>query len=615
MTHGQLQIHSENILPIIKKWLYSDKDIFVRELVSNACDASHKLQVLREEGQAPNDDEPLRVVIAIDKEARTLTFSDHGLGMDAAEVEKYICQLAFSGAEEFLAKYKSNEESDRIIGHFGLGFYSAYMVANKVTINTLSYREGSEPVLWTCEGGTDYQIEKGTRTQRGTDIILHIDAENDEYLDYQRLKGILDHYCSFLPYPVYLNDQHINSTEPLWIKAPSACTDQDYIDFYRRLYPGTADPLFWIHLNVDYPFHLKGILYFPKLERQIDLRKSSVKLYCNRVFVSDNCKDLIPEYLMVLRGAIDSPDIPLNVSRSHLQMDRTVRQLAGHISKKVSDTLSVLYRTNKERFLAAWKDISVIVKLGAVEDEKFFERVQPLLLWRTVGGEWMTVEEYLERNKEKTKDKVLYTAHEKHAMQILQAYRDRNVEVLCADHPIDAYLIHSIEKKISPAKFQRIDADVDETLIDSSREQSILDAEGKTAGGRLADFFRRKLNVEGVEIEAKSLMSNTLPAILVMDEQARRFQEYMQTMDQEGVKIAGLIGSRTLVLNTNSSLLTAVAKLDEKDPELASELAQEVYELALLGQHELKPDALSEFVSRSHKILEALAKKAIHENV
>ncbi len=609
MTNGQLQIHSENILPIIKKWLYSDKDIFARELVSNACDATHKLKVLQESGEAPSTNEELRVTVSVNKEARTLTFSDSGIGMDAAEVEKYICQLAFSGAEDFLAKYKSDKEGDRIIGHFGLGFYSAYMVASKVVIHTLSYKPDADPVLWTCEGGTDYQIEKGTRTERGTEITLYLDSDSDEYLEEARLKGILDHYCSFLPYPIYLNDRHINHIEPLWIKSPSECTEKDYLAFYRHLYPGTEDPLFWVHLNVDYPFHLKGILYFPKLERQIDLRKYSVKLYCNRVFVSDNCKDLIPEYLTVLRGAIDSPDIPLNVSRSHLQMDRTVRQLAGHISKKVSDNLAMLYRTDRERFLAAWKDISVIIKLGAVEDEKFYERVKPLLLWRTVDSEWMTVEEYLEQNKEKTKDKVFYTVHESHNEHILKAYRDRHVPVLCADNTIDTYLIHTVEKHISPAKFQRIDAEVDESLVDTSREQTILDANGKTAAGRLADFFRQKLDMPVLEIEAKSLASDALPAILTMDEQMRRFRDYMAATDQAGFKMEGL-EKRTLVLNTNSPLLGAVVKLDETDPELATQLVHEVYELALLAQRELKPESLGEFVARSHKVLESLAKKA-----
>jgi molecular chaperone HtpG len=610
MTTGHLQIHSDNILPIIKKWLYSDKDIFVRELVSNACDASHKVKVLLEEGQIADDDTQLCVDVTIDKEARTLTFSDRGIGMDAAEVEKYICQLAFSGAEEFLAKYKSNEESDRIIGHFGLGFYSAYMVASKVVINSLSYKEGAEPVLWSCADGTEYTMEPGTRATRGTDVILHIDADNDEYLDAARIRGILDHYCAFLPFPIYLNGQHINHKEPLWIKSPSECSDKDYLDFYRYLYPGAEDPLFWVHLNVDYPFHLKGILYFPKVERQMDLQKYSVKLFCNRVFVSDSCKDLLPDYLTMLRGAIESPDIPLNVSRSHLQMDRTVRQLSGHISKKVSDSLTALYKSDRDRFLSAWKDISVIIKLGAVEDEKFFERIKALLLWRAVDGMWMTAEEYLERNREKTKDKIFYTAHETHAEHLLQAYRDKQIEVLCTDNPIDPYLIHTLEKHLSGVRFQRIDANLDDALVDTSREKTILDAEGKTPAGRLADFVRRKLDVPHVEVEAKSLASDSLPGILTIEEELRRYRDYIKAVDPDKAALGGLADQRTFIVNTNSPLIDAIVKLDTQDPALASELVQEVYELALLAQRELKADSLGAFVARSHKILEALAKKA-----
>jgi molecular chaperone HtpG len=609
MTSGQLQIHSENILPIIKKWLYSDHDIFVRELISNGCDATHKLKVLREEGLATGDSDE-RVSVTIDKEAKTLTFSDNGLGMDAEEVEKYICQLAFSGAEEFVAKYKSNKESDRIIGHFGLGFFSAYMVASKVEIRTLSYKSGAEAVWWSCEGGTDYLIEKGTKTSVGTDVILHIDAENEEFLDHARLKKILDYYCSFLPYPIYLNDQHINHKEPLWVKAPSECSDKDYLDFYRHLYPGTHDPLFWVHLNVEYPFNLKGILYFPKLERHHDLGKHGIKLYCNRVFVSDNCKDLIPDYLTMLRGAIDSPDIPLNVSRSYLQMDRTVRQLSGHISKKVSDSLVSLERTDREKFLAAWKDISIVIKLGAVEDEKFFDRVKSILLWKNVDDAWTTVEDYLSRNGENTKNKVFYTVDQRHAAHLLQAYRDRNIEVLICDNQIDPYLINTLEKKLDDVKFQRIDAEVDEALVDTSREKTILDAEGKTPAARMADFFRQKLAHESIEVEAKSLTSDHIPALLVMDEQSRRFRDYVRNADMKDFQ-ESMFGKPTLIINTNNPLIEAIIKLGTSEADLAEDLAQEIYQLAKLGQHELTADDLGVFIARSHKILETLTKRAI----
>ena len=343
MATGTLKIHTENILPIIKKWLYSDKDIFIRELVSNACDAIHKCKVLREHGEFTGSDIDFRIDLTVDKTAKTLTFTDNGIGMTAEEVEKYIAQVAFSGAEEFAGKYRSQNEKDQIIGHFGLGFYSAYMVSSTVTIDTLSYRDHSEPALWSCDGSTAYTLDKGSRTDRGTSITLFIDKDNEEFLEEGKLRTILNHYCAFLPVPIYLNGSHINKKEPLWLKNSADCTDQDYLEFYRALYPLEPDPIFWIHLNVDYPFHLKGILYFPKINRQFDFGQNTIKLFCNRVFVSDNCKDLIPDYLMVLRGAIDSPDIPLNVSRSTLQMDRTVRQLSSHISRKVSDRLSSLY--------------------------------------------------------------------------------------------------------------------------------------------------------------------------------------------------------------------------------------------------------------------------------
>lgn len=610
MATGHLTVHTENLLPIIKKWLYSDRDIFVRELIANSCDAIHKLKILVEKGEFEGIEAP-RIDIAIDKDARTLTFSDNGVGMDASEVEKYICQLAFSGAEEFLAKYQSDREGDQIIGHFGLGFFSAFMVAEKVEIQTLSYRPNAQPVHWWSAGNSDYEMNTGTRTSRGTSVILHIDKDNDEFLDAEHLRKILHHYCAFLPYPIYLGEDLINEKAPLWMKPASECTDKDYIEFYRFLYPHADEPLFWVHLNVDYPFHLKGILYFPKIQRHMDLKNDSVKLFCNRVFVSDNCKDLIPDYLMVLRGAIDSPDIPLNVSRSYLQMDRTVRQLGTHISKKVADSLATLYQNDRERFLKSWKDISPIIKLGAVEDEKFYDKVKGLLVWRSVKGEWMTVDEYIERNKDKAKDKVLYTVHDMHATHLLDAYAEKGVDVLVADGPVDPYLIQFLERKLPSVRFQRIDSAVDESLVDSSREKTVLDAEGKTEAGRLADFIRRKLDNAEVEVEAKSLAADSLPAMVTVAEDVRRLKEYMQRVNPEDTSLQmHLPEKHTLVVNTNSALLAAIMRLDASDPTLAQELVVEVYELALLAQRELKPQQLNAFVQRSQRVLEKLAGKA-----
>ena len=608
MSKQHLQIHSENILPIIKKWLYSDKDIFVRELVANACDAIGKVKILRDQGLVQARDEDFKIEVRINKAEGTLKFIDNGIGMDAEEVQKYIAQIAFSGAEEFLEKYKSNVEGDQFIGHFGLGFYSAYMVADKVDIDTLSYKPNAEPVFWSCDGSADYVLEKGTRQTRGTEITLHINKESEEYLDEYRLREILNHYCSFLPYPIFLGDKQINTHAPLWVKAPSECTANDYLEFYRYLYPMDEDPLFWVHLNVDYPFHLKGILYFPKIRRDFDINKNTVKLYCNRVFVSDNCKDVIPNYLMVLRGIIDSPDIPLNVSRSYLQMDRNVRQLANHISKKVSDSLSTLYRNERERFNQCWNDVSMIIKLGILEDEKFYERVKDFLIWKTSNGNWITLNEYKELNQEKNKDKIFYTKDEKHSSHLLDMYRKQGIEVLCADSPIDPYLMQFLERKLSPLTFQRIDASIDDSILDKEKEKTILDASGKTEASHLADFIRSKLNADNILVEAKSLSNPSLPGIVVMDENQRRMRDYLLHVDPSETNFhQHLSGKRTFVVNTNNPMILAIQKLDAKNPELSQDLVKEAYELALLSQREMDPASLNEFVSRSTRVLEKLA--------
>lgn len=611
MIKKNLEIHSENILPIIKKWLYSSKDVFIRELVSNACDAIHKVKMLRDSGelQLTEEESDFRIEVHIDKEARTIQFTDNGIGMDAGEVEKYIAQIAFSGAEEFLQKYQTQKEGDQFIGHFGLGFYSAYMVASTVDIDTLSYKEGAEAVSWSCDGSSEYELGAGTRTTRGTTITLHINEDNDEFLDPTHFGSLLEHYCAFLPYPIYLGTRHINSRLPLWVKAPNECSEEDYREFYRYLYPGEDEPLFWLHLNVDYPFHLKGILYFPKLRRDYDFKKSSIKLFCNRVFVADNCKDVIPEYLMALRGIIDSPDIPLNVSRSYLQMDRTVRQLGGHIAKKVSDSLSALWRSDKERFLAGWDDFSTVIKLGAIEDEKFYERIKELLLWKTVENKWLTLEEYLAENKDKAENKIYYTRDELHAPHLLDLYKQKDLAVLCAPHPIDAYLMQFLERKHSPAKFLRFDSAISDTLLDSSREKSILDDTGRTEATHLANLVRGKLNNEKLDVEAKSLASDALPAFIVIDEGQRRLRDYMRAVgDGQGEEM--FLGKMTFVINTNSPLINALPKLEQLNPALASEVVQQTYELALLSQREIDTKALNAFISRTSHVLEKLTIQA-----
>lgn len=611
MTKGTLEIHSENILPIIKKWLYSDRDIFVRELVSNACDAIQKFKILSDQGQTASTDKDFKVEITIDKEAKTIRFRDNGIGMDAEEVQKYIAQIAFSGAEDFVQKYQTNNETEQFIGHFGLGFYSAYMVADKVEIDTLSYKEGSQPAFWTCDGSTEYTLHEGKRETRGTDITLFINKESEEFLEEKRFKDVLKHYCSFLPFPVFLGEDQINSKEPLWMKNPSDCTDQEYLDFYSYLYPFEEPPLFWMHLNVDYPFHLKGILYFPSLKKDFDFAKHTVKLYCNRVFVADNCKDVIPEYLMVLRGIVDSPDIPLNVSRSYLQVDKTVRQLSTHISKKVSDSLSTLFKNDRTRYENSWKDIAPIIKLGAIQDEKFYDRVKDVLIWKTTEDKCLTLQEYKERNEAKLPEKVLYAFDDKQLGHLTDLYHQKQIDILVADFRLDPYLFSTLETKNSPLKFKRIDAEVADHLIDKEKESTVLDADGKTESTRLADFYKDRLVEGNFTVEAKSLANSELPALVVIDEDERRMRDYMKTIDPTGKM--GLDSKRTLVLNTNNALVSSLPQLELKDPVLAKELAQEVIDISLLSQREMNPESLQVFIKRTTQIIEKLTLLAIKD--
>ncbi len=589
MTTGTLSIHSENILPIIKKWLYSDKDIFVRELVSNSSDAIRKLKVL-------GVSDTFRITIAIDKEEKTLTFSDNGIGMTKEEIEKYITQIAFSGAEEFIEKYQLKEE---IIGHFGLGFYSSYMVSKKVAIDTLSYQKGAEPAFWSCDGSSTYTMEKGTRSQRGTTITLYIDEESSEYLQEGKIGEILRKYCLFFPYPIFFHGKEINNKEPLWLKNPSEVSDKEYIDFYHQLYPLDPAPIFWVHLNIDYPFHMKGILYFPKIHSRFDYQQSTIKLFCNRVFVSDNCKDLLPDYLMVLRGAIDSPDIPLNVSRSYLQMDTTVRQLGSHVSKKISDRLSSLYKTEKERFIEHWQDVEMIIKLGILQDEKFYERVKEFLIWKTNGGNWVSLEEYIASHPDK---KIYYTGEEKDEPHLLAVYKEKKIEVLYTHPFIDTPLINFLERKKEGISFHRIDSHVDE-LLDPAREKTLLDSEGKTEAGRIADFVRTSLNIKDLEIEAKSLASDSLPAFLVIDEGMRRLRDYMQMTKEASPTFPD---KKKFVINTNNSFVLATFRLQKDHPDIAKAIMRQIYDLTLFSQKELDIKEVPKMIARNMEVMEKL---------
>ena len=594
MRQGSLSIHSENILPIIKKWLYSEKDIFVRELAANASDAIQKLSIMHARGEVESMKDP-RIDVSLDKEKKTITFSDTGLGLDAEDAEKFLAQIAFSGAEEFIKAYQLN---DTFIGHFGLGFFSAFMVADSVDVISKSFKKDAEAILFHSDGSSSYTIDTAEKNEVGTDIILHINKENEEYLDEVKLRGILKRFCSFFPQAIYFNNTKINVEEPLWQKKPLECTEEEYKAFYRALYPFEEDPLFWIHLNVDYPFHVKGILYFPRFKSEIDVSRNHVKLYCNRVFVSDDCRDILPDYLVLLRGVLDSPDIPLNVSRSHLQVDTTVKQLSGHISKKVSDALSSLLKNERARFESSWDAYEVVLKLGMLQDEKFYQRVKQLLLFQTLDGSFKTLEE-LANDREGKKQIVYCEAGQEHS-SLVSFYKQKNIPIAISTTPIDQPLMSKLEKEESYL-FRRIDAALDATLVDASREKTIVNASGRTESSYLAEFFKDAIGDTHLEVEAKSLSSDSIPAILTLSEEERRFRDYLSRMSKEKPTLKP---KATFVVNTNSPLVQSVQKLSASSPELAKNLAVHIFDLTRLTSKELTAEELHTFIERSTKVLE-----------
>lgn len=598
MAKGTLKINSKNILPIIKKWLYTDKDVFLRELVSNSCDAISKRNALDE-----NSTEH-RIDITTDKEKKTLTITDTGLGMNEEEVKKYIAQLAFSGAEEFIQKTEEQSQKESIIGHFGLGFYSAFMPSDKVEIQTLSYEKGATAVFWSCDGSPSYTIKKGEKENVGTSVILHINEESEKFLEKQTLSAILTKYCRFLPYKIYVDGDLINDKEPLWVKKPSECTDQDYLDFYKVLYPMEPEPMFWVHLNIDYPFKLKGVLYFPAIHDKFDPNKPACHLYCNRVFVADSCKNIIPDYLSALRGMIDSPEIPLNVSRSNLQMDKTVRQLGAHIAKKVADKMVSIFKASKEQFAEKWPHLEIVTKLGVLQDEKFYEKVKPCLIWKTSEDNWSTLEEYLERKGGEDK-KVYYYHDDKHVSHFYEMYKNKGIEILFASSHLDIPLINFLESKNPGVSFQRLDGSADESIIDKSREKTVLDSDGKSQSVKIAKTIEELLGNENVSVEAKSLTSDDVAGFIVMDEKMRRMRDYFSLTGQKPME--GMLDKHTLVVNTNSPLIESILKLGANKKELAKELTAQMYELSLLTQRELSPKDFSNFLKRSSSMLTKLS--------
>lgn len=612
---GSISIHTENIFPIIKKWLYSDKDIFIRELISNGCDAVNKYKKLISLGEAKgNADESYKIKVSIDKENSALIFEDNGIGMTAEEVEKYINQVAFSGAEDFFNTYKDkmNEEND-IIGHFGLGFYSSFMVSKKVQIDTLSYKENATPVRWVSEDGLEFELtQSDNRETRGTTITLFLADDSKEFLEEYTVRNIIDKYCSFLPVDIYLetikteetkedevvDTTPINDTNPLWLKAPKDCTDEEYKEFYRKVFKTFDEPLFWIHLNVDYPFNLKGILYFPKLKNEFELIEGKVKLYNNQVFVADNIKEVIPEFLLLLKGVIDCPDLPLNVSRSFLQNDRDVSKISKHIVKKVADKLKSLYKNERENYEKFWDDIQVFIKFGCLKDESFYDKVKDSILFKTINSQYITLNDYLENCKEKHENKVFYVSNEEQQSQYIKLFKDYGLDAVILDSTIDNHFISMIEFKNQGVHFNRIDADLSDILKDNDNENN---KEIKTDIENLfKDVIGDRINNYSVE----SLKSEDTPAIILISEQSRRMAEMRSQFAGMDFGMS-FEEEKTLVINNNSSIVKKLVSLkdDESKKEQISLICNQIVDIALLSNKELDSKQLDEFIKRNNQLM------------
>ena len=612
---GSISIHTENIFPIIKKWLYSDKDIFIRELISNGCDAVNKYKKLISLGEAKgNADESYKIKVSIDKENSALIFEDNGIGMTAEEVEKYINQVAFSGAEDFFNTYKEkmNEEND-IIGHFGLGFYSSFMVSKKVQIDTLSYKENATPVRWVSEDGLEFELtQSDNRETRGTTITLFLADDSKEFLEEYTVRNIIDKYCSFLPVDIYLetikteetkedevvDTTPINDTNPLWLKAPKDCTDEEYKEFYRKVFKTFDEPLFWIHLNVDYPFNLKGILYFPKLKNEFELIEGKVKLYNNQVFVADNIKEVIPEFLLLLKGVIDCPDLPLNVSRSFLQNDRDVSKISKHIVKKVADKLKSLYKNERENYEKFWDDIQVFIKFGCLKDESFYDKVKDSILFKTINSQYITLNDYLENCKEKHENKVFYVSNEEQQSQYIKLFKDYGLDAVILDSTIDNHFISMIEFKNQGVHYNRIDADLYDILKDNDNENN---KEIKTDIENLfKDVIGDRINNYSVE----SLKSEDTPAIILISEQSRRMSEMRSQFAGMDFGMS-FEEEKTLVINNNSSIVKKLVSLkdDESKKEQVSLICNQIVDIALLSNKELDSKQLDEFIKRNNQLM------------
>ncbi|MDC4241142.1 molecular chaperone HtpG [Clostridium tertium] len=607
---GNISIHTENIFPIIKKWLYSDKDIFIRELISNGCDAISKYKRLVSLGETNgNENEKYKVTVSLNKENNTLKFIDNGIGMTEDEVKKYINQVAFSGAEDFIEKYKDKMEDGKdIIGHFGLGFYSAFMVAKRVQIDTLSYLEGAEAVTWICDGGTEYEISPSlNRKERGTTITLFIDDDSNEFLEFYKVREIIEKYCSFLPIEIYLEEEGkevkeedikpLNDTTPLWMKSPKDCTDEEYKEFYKKVFQDFNDPLFWIHLNVDYPFNLKGILYFPKLKHELEATEGQVKLYNNQVFVADNIKEVIPDFLLLLKGTIDCPDLPLNVSRSFLQKDKDVIKISKHIVKKVADKLVGLYKNQRESFNNFWKDIQIFIKYGCLRDESFYDKIKDIVIFRRLNGEYITLKEYLENNKDKHENKVFYVTDEKQQSQYIKMFKEADLDAVVLDCSIDNHFISFLESKENGVIFTRIDSDISETLKNSESEDS------KELNTKLEELFKEATSNKVNNIKVENLKNSGTPAIILVSEQSRRMAEMSKMFG--GMEMPNMfMEEKTLVINNNNSIIKKLASVDfESKKDDINLICQYILDLALIANKELSSEEMNDFINRSNELL------------
>ena len=620
---GTISIHTENIFPIIKKFLYSDHEIFLREMVSNAVDATQKLKRLASIGEFKGELGDLGIRISVNKKLKTITISDRGIGMTAEEIKKYINQIAFSGATEFLEKYKDKGE-EQIIGFFGLGFYSAFMVAKKVEINTKSYQEDAEAARWIGEGNTEFEIGPAVKKDRGTDIILHIADDSKEFLEESRINGILNKYCKFLPVPIIFGeheekvkdekdkdkektikkDNVINNTAPLWTKTPADLKDEDYLNFYKELYPFSEDPLFWIHLNVDYPFNLTGILYFPKVKNDFELHKNKIQLYSRQVFITDEVKDIVPEFLMLLHGVIDSPDIPLNVSRSFLQTDANVRKINSHITKKVADKLGELFKKDRKSYEAKWDDIGLFVKYGMITEEKFYDKAKDFCLVKNIDKNYFTIEEYKEHIKANQTDKdknivFLYSNDPAKQDAYIQNAKNRSYDVLQMGGVLDSHFINNMEMKLEKVNWKRIDADIVDKLIDKDeKKESVLTEDEKT---KVKEVFEKTINNQNMNVTVESLATDELPVVITLPEFMRRMKD-MAAAGGGGFNMMGSMPDQyNVAINANHPMINKIVKAEKEDEKTS--LAQQAYDLGLLSQNMLTGAELTSFIKRSINLI------------